>query len=99
MTGSTLTRDLLHKIDAYWRAAEDLSTGCIYVSGPGHDDRAIVGTTYLEATLHRLPQAGDKGIYLKQQLKRTLIDREQCGEDLPELRNWKWSNPECIRKN
>jgi xylulose-5-phosphate/fructose-6-phosphate phosphoketolase len=48
-------------------------------------------------TIDRLPQTGDKGIYLKQQLKDTLIAHkcyiDKCGEDLPEIRNWKWSAP------
>ena len=48
-------------------------------------------------TIDRLPQTGDKGIYLKQQLKDKLIEHKQYidkyGEDLPEIRNWKWSNP------
>jgi hypothetical protein len=39
--------------------------------------------------------AGDKGIYLKQQLKDRLIGHKQCidkhGRDMPEIRNWKWS--------
>ena len=42
----------------------------------------------------RLPQTGDKGIYLKQQLKDKLIEHKQYiaehGIDLPEVRNWKW---------
>ena len=46
-------------------------------------------------TIDRLPQTGDKGIYLKQQLKDKLIEHKQYinkyGEDLPEIRNWKWS--------
>jgi len=37
------------------------------------------------------------GIYLNQQLKDKLIKHKQYidkyGEDLPEIRNWKWSNP------
>ena len=41
-----------------------------------------------------LPQTGDKGIYLKQQLKDKLIEHKQYidkhGEDLPEIRHWKW---------
>jgi xylulose-5-phosphate/fructose-6-phosphate phosphoketolase len=49
-------------------------------------------------TVDRLPQTGDKGIYLKQQLKDKLIEHKQYidknGEDLPEIRNWKWSNAE-----
>jgi xylulose-5-phosphate/fructose-6-phosphate phosphoketolase len=45
-------------------------------------------------TIERLPQTGDTGIYLKQQLKDKLIEYEQYidqfGEDLPEIRSWKW---------
>ena len=44
--------------------------------------------------IDRLPQTGDKGIYLKQQLKDKLIDHKQYidkyGQDMPEIRNWKW---------
>jgi len=47
--------------------------------------------------IDRLPQTGDKGIYLKQQLKDKLIEHKQYiekyGEDMPEIRNWKWDNP------
>jgi xylulose-5-phosphate/fructose-6-phosphate phosphoketolase len=49
-------------------------------------------------TIDHLPQIGAKGIYLKQQLKDKLIEHRQYidknGEDMPEIRNWKWSNPE-----
>jgi xylulose-5-phosphate/fructose-6-phosphate phosphoketolase len=45
-------------------------------------------------TIDRLPQTGGKGIYLKQQLEDKLIEHKQYidkyGEDLPEIRNWKW---------
>jgi len=48
-------------------------------------------------TIDRLPQTGDKGIYLKQQLKDKLIEHKQYidkhGQDLPEIRNWKCSIP------
>ncbi|HMA08794.1 MAG TPA: phosphoketolase family protein, partial [Ramlibacter sp.] len=45
-------------------------------------------------TIDRLPQTGEKGIYLKQQLKDKLVEHKQYidrhGQDLPEIRNWKW---------
>ena len=45
-------------------------------------------------TIDRLPQTGDRGIYLKQQLKDKLIEHKQYiekyGEDMPEILNWKW---------
>jgi len=45
-------------------------------------------------TIDRLPQTGDKGLFLKQQLKEKLIDHKQYidkhGQDMPEIRNWKW---------
>ena len=47
--------------------------------------------------IDRLPQTGSKGAYLKQQLQDKLIEHKQFisthGEDLPEIRNWKWSTP------
>jgi xylulose-5-phosphate/fructose-6-phosphate phosphoketolase len=46
-------------------------------------------------TIDRLPQTGERGLYLKQQLKDKLIEHKQYidkhGEDLPEIRNWKWN--------
>jgi xylulose-5-phosphate/fructose-6-phosphate phosphoketolase len=45
-------------------------------------------------TIDRVPQTGKKGQALKQQLKAKLIEHKQYidknGEDLPEIRNWKW---------
>ncbi|MEO6976128.1 MAG: phosphoketolase family protein [Gallionella sp.] len=44
--------------------------------------------------IDRLPQTGDKGSNLKQQLKDKLIEHKQYidkhGQDMPEIRNWKW---------
>jgi xylulose-5-phosphate/fructose-6-phosphate phosphoketolase len=46
--------------------------------------------------IDRLPKTGDKGIYLKQQLKDKLIEHRQYinknGQDMPEIRNWKWQS-------
>jgi len=48
--------------------------------------------------IDRLPQTGDAGVYLKQQLKDKLVEHRQYidanGQDLPEVRNWKWSKTE-----
>ena len=48
-------------------------------------------------TIDRLPQTGAKGIALKEQLRQKLVEHRQYintnGEDMPEIRNWKWSNP------
>jgi xylulose-5-phosphate/fructose-6-phosphate phosphoketolase len=45
--------------------------------------------------INRLPQTGDKGVYLKQQLKDKLIEHRQYinryGQDLPEVLNWRWN--------
>jgi xylulose-5-phosphate/fructose-6-phosphate phosphoketolase len=45
-------------------------------------------------TIDRLPQTGDKGIYLKQQLRDKLAQHyhyiRKYGEDMPEIRNWEW---------
>ena len=44
--------------------------------------------------IDRLPQTGDKGAYVKLQLQAKLIEHKQYiekfGEDMPEIRNWKW---------
>jgi xylulose-5-phosphate/fructose-6-phosphate phosphoketolase len=44
--------------------------------------------------IDRLPQTGERGIYLKQKLEEKLTEHKQYigknGEDMPEIRNWKW---------
>jgi xylulose-5-phosphate/fructose-6-phosphate phosphoketolase len=45
-------------------------------------------------TIDRLPQTGDKGLYLKQQLREKLVEHKHYiaanGRDLPEIRAWRW---------
>jgi xylulose-5-phosphate/fructose-6-phosphate phosphoketolase len=45
-------------------------------------------------TINRLPQTGERGVTLKRHLKAKLIEHKQYidrnGQDLPEIRNWKW---------
>jgi len=45
--------------------------------------------------IDRLPQTGDQGVYLKQQLKDKLIEHRKYirtnGQDMPEIRNWQWN--------
>jgi xylulose-5-phosphate/fructose-6-phosphate phosphoketolase len=44
--------------------------------------------------VNRLPQTGSRGDYLRQKLQDKLVEHkqyiDQFGEDMPEIRNWKW---------
>jgi xylulose-5-phosphate/fructose-6-phosphate phosphoketolase len=44
--------------------------------------------------IDRVPGLGSKGAYLKQKMEDKLIEHkhyiDKHGEDLPEIRNWKW---------
>jgi len=46
-------------------------------------------------TIDRLPQTGGRGLAVKRKLKEKLIEHkiyiEKKGHDLPEIRNWRWS--------
>jgi len=50
----------------------------------------------VEDVIDRLPQLRYKGAHLKQSMKDKLAEHKQYiaehGEDLPEIRNWKWEN-------
>ena len=50
----------------------------------------------VQDVVDRVPNLGSKGDYLKQMMKDKLIEHKQYidihGEDLPEVRNWKWPN-------
>ena len=45
-------------------------------------------------TIDRVPQTGGAGVYLKQQLLDKLVEHKQYidryGQDMPEIRNWRW---------
>jgi len=51
----------------------------------------------VQDVIDRLPQLAGKGDYLKQEMRNKLIEHKQyiCkyGQDMPEVRNWKWSVP------
>lgn len=47
-------------------------------------------------TIKRLPQTGARGLAVSQRLEAKLIEHQQYirkhGQDMPEIRNWKWRN-------
>jgi phosphoketolase len=50
-----------------------------------------------DATTARVIDLGSSAAYAKQYLRDKLLDHkayiDQHGEDMPDIRNWKWSNP------
>ena len=53
----------------------------------------------VQDVIDRLPQLGSKGAHLKQQMQNKLVEHKEYidrhGEDLPEIRNWKWGAIQC----
>ena len=54
----------------------------------------------VQDVVDRLPHLGSKGTYLKQMMEDKLIEHkhyiDEHGEDLPEIRNWKWGEPKSM---
>lgn len=102
MNTNTLTPELRKRMDAYWRTNHDN----IHVRGYKEEgasttpfDMTVLNDLYrvhlVMDAIDRVPQTGDKDLYLKQQLKDKQIKHRQYihkhGQDMPEIRNWKWN--------
>jgi xylulose-5-phosphate/fructose-6-phosphate phosphoketolase len=52
--------------------------------------------------IDRVPGLGARAAYAKQHLRNKLLDHKnyirQYGEDMPEIRNWKWSSAKAVRR-
>ncbi len=50
----------------------------------------------VQDVVYRLPHLGSKWAYLKQMVKNKLVEHkhyiDKHGQDLPEIRNWKWGD-------
>jgi xylulose-5-phosphate/fructose-6-phosphate phosphoketolase len=60
----------------------------------GKGEQGPAGPAGQMEPIDRLPQTGDKGLYLKQQLREKLVEHKHYiaanGRDLPEIRAWRW---------
>ena len=58
----------------------------------------VFGYHLLQAVINALPQLGNKGSYLLQKMRDTLVAHKQYiseyGMDLPEVQEWKWHTPD-----
>src|SRR5271168_870168 len=86
-----LSPDLLQKMHAYWRAANYLSVGQIYLQ----DNPLLETPLKLEHTIRRIPRLSGE---VERATARywTTMERHKLyisehGEDMPEVRDWRWS--------
>jgi len=104
-----LSNQKLHSIDAWWRAANYLSIGQIYLLDKEHphgltDHDFMVVLNELDRfhlatdVIDRVPQLGYTAAYAKQAMRDKLIEHKayirQHGEDMPEVSGWRWSHAE-----
>ncbi|WP_242522963.1 hypothetical protein [Thiocystis minor] len=138
MTTATQTLDTesLRKLDAWWRAANDLSVGQIYLYDKpiifayhgypwlihrltdrranhhnlhvrGDKEEGTTSTPFdtvvkndldrfdlVADVIDRVPRLGPRAAYAKLAIRDKLIEHQhyiaEHGEDLPEIRDWKW---------
>lgn len=94
-----LPGDELRKIDAYWRAANYRSGGPIYLLDDPLFNRPLT-LQHLDRfhltgdAIDRVPRLRSIAGYPKQFLRDRLIEHKlyvsRHGDDMPELRDWKW---------
>jgi len=55
-----------------------------------------IGGVLVADVIDRVPGLGSRAAYVKQFLRDKLLDHKKYikkyGQDMPEIRNWKWSN-------
>lgn len=83
-----LSPELVRNMDAYWRAANYLLVGQIYL----YDNPLLKKPLKREHIKPRVPSLGSRAAYVKQLIRDKLIAHNSYigREDLPEVRNWRW---------
>jgi phosphoketolase len=97
----TFNPQLLRKIDAYWRAANYCTCAGSRKKARPQPIRHLVVMNDMDRfhlvadVIDRVPVPGPRAAYAKQAIRDKLIEYKQYiarhGQDLPEIRNWKWS--------
>ena len=94
MKTNTLSAELLQKIDAYWRAANYLSVGQIFLYDNPLLRRPLKSEDVKKMLLgHWGTTPGQNFIYVHLNRVIKKYDLDKCGQDMPEIRNWRWKSP------